>query len=106
MSGLGQAASQQAALQQALQLGAQMLGAARAQEWGVIVDLRPEYDAVLQRGTPATEATREILLELQCQHRQLVELVDQARDRVRTELEQQQRNRRALNAYLMPCDED
>ena len=106
MSGSERAALEQAALERALQLGAQMLGAARAQEWSAIVDLRPEYDAVLQRGTPATEATRGILLELQCQHQQLVELIGQARERIRGELEQQQRNHRALNAYLMPRDED
>jgi len=95
-----------AALQQALQLSSQMLGAAQAQDWGTVAELRPDYDDVLRRGTPATDASREILTELLHQHQLLVQLTDQAREQIAMELEQQQRNHRALNAYLMPCDED
>ncbi|MFI4957660.1 MAG: hypothetical protein ACHP7C_00670 [Lysobacterales bacterium] len=93
---------EQAALERALQLGAQMLGAAREQDWTAVAELRPEYDAALQLGASATETTREFMLELQCRHQQLVELAAQARDRAGRELEQQQRNHRALSAYLLP----
>lgn len=95
-----------AALEQALQLSTQMLGAAQAQDWGTVVELRPDYDDVLRRGTPVTDASREILTEILQQHQQLAQLTDQARQLIGKELEQQQRNHRALNAYLMPCDED
>lgn len=95
-----------AALEQALQLSTQMLGAAQSQDWGTVAALRPDYDDVLRRGAPATDASREILTTLLGQHQQLVQLTDQARQQIASELEQQQRNHRALNAYLVPCDED
>lgn len=96
----------QAGLEQALQLGARMLGAAREGNWDAVAGFRPEYDALLRQGTSVTEATRSTLLQVQQQHQQLVELTAQARDLIAGQLEQQRRNHRALNAYLLPCDED
>ncbi|MEP7186499.1 MAG: flagellar protein FliT [Rhodanobacter sp.] len=96
----------QADLEQALQLGTQMLGAAREGDWNAVAGFRPEYDALLRQGASAEEITRSTLLQVQQQHQQLVELTAQARDSISGQLEQQRRNHRALNAYLLPCDED
>lgn len=93
-------------LEQALQLGTQMLGAAREGDWKAVAGLRPEYDALLRQGAPAKDVARSTLLEVQQQHQQLVQLTARARDSIAGQLEQQRSNHRALNAYLLPCDED
>lgn len=93
-------------LEHALQLGTQMLGAAREGDWNAVVGFRPEYDALLRQGASVDEVARGTLLQVQQQHQQLVELTAQARDSIAAQLEQQRRNHRALNAYLLPCDED
>jgi hypothetical protein len=96
----------QADLEQALQLGTQMLGAAREGDWKAVAGFRPEYDALLRQGASVNEVARGTLLQVQQQHQQLVELTAHARDSIAGQLEQQRRNHRALNAYLLPCDED
>lgn len=94
----------QADLQQALQLGAQMLGSAREGDWAAVIEFRPQYDALLRHGASENDVARPALLQLQQQHQQLMELTAQARNSVAGQLEQQRRNHRALNAYLLPCD--
>ncbi len=96
----------QAELQQVLQMGAQMLGLAREGDWNAVVGFRPEYEALLRRGASVDDVPRRTLLQVQQQHQQLVELTAEARDSIAGQLEQQRRNHRALNAYLLPCDED
>lgn len=93
-------------LEHALQLGAQMLDAAREGDWKAVAGLRPEYDALLRQGAPANDVERDFLLQVQQQHQQLVELTAQARDSIARQLQQQRKNHRALNAYLLPCDGD
>ncbi len=93
-------------LEHALQLGAQMLDAAREGDWKAVAGLRPEYDALLRQGAPANDVERGFLLQVQQQHQQLVELTAQARDSIARQLQQQRKNHRALNAYLLPCDGD
>lgn len=93
-------------LEHALQLGSQMLGSAREGDWKAVTRLRPQYDALLRQGDPGKDFARITLLQVQQQHQQLVELTAQARDSIAGQLEQQRRNHRALNAYLLPCDED
>ncbi|MDQ6646909.1 MAG: hypothetical protein M3Y93_06730 [Pseudomonadota bacterium] len=93
-------------LGQALHLGTQMLGAAREGNWNAVAVFRPQYDALLRQGASVKEVTLSTLLQVQQQHQQLVELTAEALASIAGQLEQQRRNHRALNAYLLPCDGD
>lgn len=88
-------------LEQALQLGTRMLGAAEAGDWTDVAALQAQCDALLRHQHAAGHATRAALLELQRQHRDVTTLVDQARDVIALELGRHRHNHRALNAYLV-----
>ncbi|MDE2307703.1 MAG: flagellar protein FliT [Xanthomonadaceae bacterium] len=87
-------------LERALQLGGQMLDAARAGDWPRVTALQPQCDALLRRGHAADESARIALLGLQSQHQMLSELVAQARDGIAREIARHAQTHRALSAYL------
>lgn len=89
-----------APLDQALQLGTLMLGAAQQKEWTIVASMRPDYDAAIREGASSASVSCSLLQQIEHQHQQLVQLTAQARDSVAHELEQQRRNHRALSAYL------
>ncbi|MDE1893903.1 MAG: hypothetical protein KGM46_00915 [Pseudomonadota bacterium] len=89
-----------APLDQALQLGTLMLGAARQREWAIVAGMNPDYDAAIRAGASAARSSPDLLLQIEQQHRQIVQLAAQARDGVAQELERQRHNHRALSAYL------
>jgi hypothetical protein len=94
-----------AGLERALQLGAQMLEAARKQDWTSVAALRPECDALIRQGDLTNDYAREALPELQRQHQGLLQMAGDARDVIVGELGRQQQAHRALNAYLDLNDE-
>lgn len=89
-----------APLDQALQLGTLMLGAARQNDWTGVAGMRPDYDAAIREGASGASVSYGLLQQIEQQHQQLVQLTAQARDAVAHELEQHRHNHRALSAYL------
>ena len=89
-----------APLDQALQLGTLMLGAAQQKDWAIVASMSPDYDAAIREGAAGEAVSLSLLQQIEQQHQQLVQLTAQARDGVVQALEQQRRNHRALSAYL------
>jgi hypothetical protein len=100
-------AADHAGLERALQMGAQMLEAARRQDWAVVATLQPECDALIRRSdlAVANGYVLETLPELQRQHQSLLQMAGDAREAIVGELGRQQLSHRALNAYLDLSDE-
>ncbi|MFA6230065.1 MAG: hypothetical protein WC617_07785 [Rhodanobacter sp.] len=89
-----------APLDQALQLGTLMLGAAQQKDWAIVASMSPDYDAAIREGASTATVSYSLLMQIEQQHQQLVQLTAQAREGVARALEQQGRNHRALSAYL------
>ncbi len=93
-------AAAHAPLDQALQLGTLMLGAAQQRDWAIVASMSPDYDAAIREGVAGASVSHRLLQQIEQQHQQLVQLTTQAREGVAQELEQQRRSHRALSAYL------
>lgn len=86
-------------LEQALQLTADMLVAARAQQWERLVTLEAEREPLLLRQHGTDAATHAQLGELLARDRELQALVRDARDAAAVQWQRENGRAQAISAY-------